>query len=255
MPQTALMLWDALPVKWCTTVGPVLHPGRCCGTPLCGEPAVRGRGRRDAVATEASTEHWRFHHAHASVHLLQYGIYRMDDSGKSSVHRHPRLKGGYTSVRPFCANRFASNLQPTLPLSHCAKCAEETVPEKEGVGYFTLSRGLFIWFKPEHEQPAMSLSSSLVPTQLVLCSQTICVSVDQDPFDCEPMIDSDRWWLSGFLSPFCDSFLSRFLLQPGSPAGYEGAWQKAPPQDQTVRISNDHNPLQHPSDTPSPDLL
>ncbi len=31
----------------------MLHLGRCCGTPLCGgKPAVRGRGRRDAVATQ-----------------------------------------------------------------------------------------------------------------------------------------------------------------------------------------------------------
>lgn len=129
-------------MKWCTTVGPVLHPGRCCGTPLCGEPAVRGRGRRDAVATGASIEHGCLHHAHASVHLLQYDIYRMDDSGKPSVHRHPRLKGEYTSVRPFCANRFATNLQPTLPPSHCAKCAEETVPEMEEGGKGDISHSL-----------------------------------------------------------------------------------------------------------------
>lgn len=86
-------------MKWCTTGGPVLHLGGCCGTPLCGNLL-------DEVAD-------------AGMRLLQHRITRAVlpcepvccsmTSTELSVHQHPRLKGERLLLRR------SINLQPTSP--------------------------------------------------------------------------------------------------------------------------------------------
>lgn len=101
-------LWSCdktLPMKWCTTGGPVLHLGRCCGTPLCGNllEEVEDAGMRLLHTASINT------HTHArapSQHRLHArsegkkkkipshfccNMTSREPSGKLSVHQHPRL--------------------------------------------------------------------------------------------------------------------------------------------------------------------
>lgn len=113
-------LWScdkSLSVKWCTTLGPVLHLGRCCGTPVW-EPAGRGRGRRDAVATQHRLT------TGAPVMLQSAGpqnepvccnMTSTELSRMPPVHQHPRLKGErLLFCAPLLRKSIAINLQPTL---------------------------------------------------------------------------------------------------------------------------------------------
>lgn len=63
-------LWSCdktLPMKWCTTGGPVLHLGRCCGTPLCGNllEEVEDAGMRLLHTASINTDAPSWHRLHA----------------------------------------------------------------------------------------------------------------------------------------------------------------------------------------------
>lgn len=96
------------PIKCCTTGGPVLHPGRCCGTPL-----------EAKLLEEEDAGMWLLH----SIDPCQATICRpqngpvgcnMTSVPVHSSTQHLHLKGGRVSVALLLRKSIPINLQPTL---------------------------------------------------------------------------------------------------------------------------------------------
>lgn len=253
-------------IKRCLWNG-ALRVGLCC---ILADAAARlsvgtgrGRGRRDAVAPQH-----RFTHVVTSCYCFQRRKKRKEKkccnmtstelSGKLSVHQHPRL----WKVRILCAASAQIDCdQPSaniaLPNAPNVKRREqEREPVflhvkllKSGVEYY--NRWLIISSsascKPEHDhQPTMSLSSSWYHLARPLLRRYAHLSTGSFPlsFITNPSFDPDKMVKSRLIDVCCfippRFFHNRaawpFLKEPG---------RKAPPQDQTVRNSDNHNPPQH----------
>lgn len=136
------------------------------------EPAGRGRGRRDAVAT-----HYRLRPEVRHATALQTGkrpfaaIWNLRELyGKLSVHQHPRLKGersGFCALllRKIDCDQPSANIAPNVQRQQDTGWLFLHVKKKSAV--HTLNRWLIISCsascKPEHEhqlQPTRSLSPS-----------------------------------------------------------------------------------------------
>ena len=213
--------------------------------------------------------------------LLQYDIYR----AFWKAVRPPTPTSEKVNASHFCAlplrKSIAINLQPTLlspPPPYAPKMwgskrqggSPAVSPQRaEGEPYPTLNRWLIISSsascKPEHDrQPAMWLSSSWYRPSFALCSANYA-HLSTPSFPCS-FITKSRFapehgvW-SRLIAICCFSpprppppppppprlFHNRAAWQ-GFFFFLKGAWQKAPPQDQTVRIWDNHNPPQLISD-------
>lgn len=111
-------------MKWCTTGGPVLHLGRCCGTPQCGNwKRSRTQGCGCSKASIYTRCHLMLQFSKAKKKrkrkkMLQYDIYRA--FWKAVRPPTPTSMKGSYFVRCFCANRLRSTFSQHCS-SQCAK--------------------------------------------------------------------------------------------------------------------------------------
>lgn len=113
--------------------------------------------------------------------------------------------------------------------------------------YSTLNRWLSsASCKPERDhQPTMPLSSSWYHLARPLFRHYAHLSTWSFRFSLiiKPTFDSHETVRSRLVVIWRFIPLGSFTTE--SPGRFKGAWRKAPPQDQTVRISGNHNPPQH----------
>lgn len=202
--------------------------GLCCiladaAARLCvGKPAVRGRGRRDAVATQHRlTQGSPSCYSSQTEGTVCCNMTSAELSGKLSVQQHPRLRGERTrvSVRRFCANRLRSTFS-----QHCAKCEASKrgmllhVELKEKPRPPSLIISCSASCKPEHDhQPTMPLSASWYHLARPLLRHYAHLSTwsFSRSFLIKPSFDPDRR-LNRVLWLFCALFPSLLFLHPSS---------------------------------------